>query len=100
MCAGDDKALSKLLSDHDEWDHAVASQGPVRMIDLHDEHAHHGETETALIIFMGDIAYGKTNSLFVSLLDLKTVSFLHCINSSRELRISVCCCCVLFTQQN
>ena len=62
----------------------MASQGPVRMIDLHDEHAHHGETETAVIILMADIAYENTNSLFVSLFGLNSVSFLHSTNSLRE----------------
>ena len=46
MCvrAGHDRATSRPLSDHEEWDRALAASGPAPIVNLHDEHAHHGKT--------------------------------------------------------
>ncbi|KAK7479158.1 hypothetical protein BaRGS_00029599, partial [Batillaria attramentaria] len=33
--------------DHEAWDRKVAEEGPVKMLDLHDEHAHHDDDREA-----------------------------------------------------
>ena len=54
VCAGHDRATSRPLSDHEEWDRALAASGPAPIINLHDEHAHHGKRLVSLVD-LGDI---------------------------------------------
>ena len=80
-CAGHDRTTSRPLSDHEEWDRALAASGPAPIINLHDEHAHHGKT--SIIMHVRTHARTIRMVLLHKILRLiKTLIFIIIISSS------------------